>query len=118
MKWITLLLTIVSVAGCGGSASDIASDRADGSDAGAVMEGLPTCESVLSADPADAANCAYEADPSAIKLVGITETAECSYVVFDRSEADGTWFGIFGGDWIELEPDEFTQDRISAECNA
>ena len=107
-----LIVLALLVAGCGDSEPEPSTSPLSEASFGDVV----TCESVLAADPSEAENCAYESDPTSLMLVGVSETETCTYVVFDRQDSDGTWFGVFGGDWQELDVEEFTQDRIATEC--
>lgn len=77
------------------------------------------CEDVLAGTPEDGENCRFDSDPTGLKLFGITpcpDNADRSYHVFDRESGSGTWFGVTGGEWVELEPEEFTQALIAEAC--
>lgn len=113
-RWMRLVVCAATLfaASCGSDPTESSADS---------LGDVARCEDVIAGAPEDGENCRFDSDPTGLKLFGVTpcpDNADRSYHVFDRESGSGTWFGVTGGEWVELEPDEFTEALIAEACAA
>ena len=81
-------------------------------------DGFNICEEVLASPPGafTEGGCQF-GGTGTLNLFGTFECDAGAAWIFDRDGTDGTWFGVEGGEWQELEAAEYTHDFIASQCS-